>query len=181
MTMHSVDRRFLPLLAAVAVLGMGLTAGCSKSKRAGANLRHMGERVQVGPLIYTVLDAEWMQQLGPGEKPRLPQKRFLILKVNVTNSGGMDSTVPALTLEGANGETFAEQTDGEGVTDWLPILRRLSPAETLEGHVLFDAPQGAYRLRVREEADLAQEEGQERSELIEIPLNLRAPPVLPAR
>jgi hypothetical protein len=141
----------------------------------------MGERVQAGPLIYTVLQAEWVQQLGDGDKPRMPQKRFLLLKVNITNSGGRDTLVPAMTLEGANGETFTEQTDGEGVTDWLPILRRLSPAETLEGLVLFDAPQGAYQLRVREEADLAQEDGQERSEIIEVPLNLRAPPVLPAR
>jgi hypothetical protein len=141
----------------------------------------MGERVQVGTLIYTVLDAEWTQQLGAAATPRMPHNRFLVLKLNITNSGGRDVAIPGVVLEDSKGEMHSEVMDGTGVEDFLPVFRKLSPAETREGRVLFDAPQGAYRLRVKEDADPAIEEGKEKSALIEIPLNLNPPTVIPGK
>lgn len=179
MTVQMSRTKLLTLLGSSIVIISGFLCGCSKAKPVEANVHHMGERVQVGPLIYTVLDAEWTQHLSGGT--RLPQNRFLVVKLNITNSGGRDTAIPGIMLEDLKGETHGELMDGAGVDDFLPVFRKLSPAETKEGRVLFDAPQGAYRLRVKEDADPAIEEGKEKSALIDVPLNLNAPTAIPTK
>ena len=46
----------------------------------------MGERVQVGPLVYQVLESDWRSELGSGG--RTPKDRYLFVKVSITNSSG---------------------------------------------------------------------------------------------
>ncbi len=136
----------------------------------------MGERVQVGPLIYTVLESEWHEQLGEIPDLRAPQHRFLALRVSVTNSGIKDSGVPPMELVDPNGETYTELSDGRGLAQWLGSLRILKPAATEHGRVLFDVPSGAYRLRVKEEAEL----DEEKTALVDIPFQVPpGPPRLP--
>jgi hypothetical protein len=134
----------------------------------------MGERVQVGTLIYTVLDAEWRDQLGAQPKTRLPQHRFLAVQLMATNGGSAVCGVPMLSLVNESGKSYEELSDGEGLEDWLGYLRTLKPGETIQGRVLFDAPLGAYNLRLVNDADLEDQ----RSALVDIPLQL-GPRALP--
>jgi hypothetical protein len=137
----------------------------------------MGEAVQVGPLIYTVLDAEWFDQLGDPPNVRVPQQRFLAIRVSVTNSGSGPSGVPTLRLEDSRGKAHEELTNGEGLSDWLGYLRTVKAAQTERGRLLFDVPLGTYRLRVVNDADPENE----RVALVEIPLQLGSPIPAPAK
>jgi hypothetical protein len=42
--------------------------------------------------------------------------------------------------------------NGEGVPDWLGMLRKVQPAETQTGRVVFDVPRADYQLRVTDDA-----------------------------
>lgn len=108
----------------------------------------MGERATIGPLTYNVVETKWRSQLGDGFKLRIPQQRFLMITLSVTNGGGKEVSVPLLTLENQNGQTFQESDNGEGVNNWFGILRTLSPAQTQQGRLVFDVPLSSYRLRL---------------------------------
>ncbi len=133
----------------------------------------MGEPVQVGPLTYTVLEAEWHRQLGEGPGARLPAHQFLALRMTVTNGGSREFAIPSMSLIGPGGESYPELTDAQDVPEWLGLYRTLKPADTDRGRVLFDVPRGVYKLRV---ADDAADPEQERWALIEIPLQLELGP-----
>jgi hypothetical protein len=108
----------------------------------------MGDKVPAGPLTYNVVDKVWRSQLGDGIQARVPENRFLLIKVSVTNSGGTEVSVPLLQLEASSGKLYSEVEGGEGVEEWFGLLRTLSPGQTLQGHILFDVPLGSYRLRL---------------------------------
>jgi hypothetical protein len=163
--------------AGAVVLLCVLAFGCSSgASRTGSSVRPMGEAVQVGPLIYTVLDAEWFDQLGDPPNVRAPQQRFLTIRLSVTNSGSGTSGVPALRLEDSRGRTYEELINGEGLSDWLGYLRTVKAAQTERGRLLFDVPLGTYRLRLVNDADPENE----RVALVEIPLQLGSPVPTPA-
>jgi hypothetical protein len=157
------------LLLLVSILTAGLAlASCRRAKDASfIGTFHMGERVQAGPLIYTVLEAEWKTQLeGSG---RMPANRFLFIRVSITNSSGSTVSAPAFILEGPDGKRYEEVTEGLGeVRDWLNILRTIAPAQTEQGYVIFDAPVSAYKLVMSD----AGEVGNEKYAHVEIPVQL---------
>jgi len=163
---------------AVALATGLLLCGCI-GRQPGADTRvyRMGEPVAVGPLIYTVMDTEWLSQLGEGPTGRVPQNRFLLVRLSVTNSGASSSAIPAISVVDAGGQSHLELTDGQGVQEWLGYLRTIQPAQTERGRVVFDVSPSAYRLRVTNDA----EPGTEKAALIDMPLQL-APvsPTLPA-
>lgn len=128
----------------------------------------MGERVTVGPLTYNVIESVWRSQLGDVFKTRVPQQRFLLIDITVTNGGGKEISVPLLTLENQSGETFPESENGEGVDNWFGILRTLSPAQTQQGRLVFDVPLTSYRLRLTDGG----EPGTEKYAWVEIPLRI---------
>lgn len=128
----------------------------------------MGERMQVGPLIYNILETKWVAQMGDMLHQRVPKQRFLLIKVSVTNSGGKETSVPFLTLENSKGESFPEEQSGEGVDNWLGFLRNIQPAQTEEGWILFDVLPNSYSLRVAAETP----DGDEQTLLISIPFNI---------
>ena len=76
------------LRAAIGVLLFCVLCGCS-SRGAGSRIAayRMGERVPVGSLIYVVLDTEWLDHFGDPPHARLPEQRFLAVRISVTNSG----------------------------------------------------------------------------------------------
>jgi hypothetical protein len=150
-----------------------LLAACGQRQANPSRVYRMGEHVQVGPLIYSVLDAQWKTEIGEGSQLRSPNNRFLLIQLSIHNSGGAETFAPPLKLEDAQGSTFAEATGGEGVPNWLGFLRKLAPAQTDQGRVLFDVPTGAYRLRV---TDGSTDPAQEKSALIDIPLHLEPEP-----
>ena len=128
----------------------------------------MGERVEIGPFVFVVVESAWRSDLGEGFQTRGAKNRFLLLTVSVTNSGGAEASVPLLSIEGSNGQLYQESNDGTGVSNWLGVLRTAKPAETLQGRILFDAPLGPYRLRVPDGG----ETGYEKYSWVTIPLSL---------
>ncbi len=127
----------------------------------------MGERVQVGHLIYTVFETQWLTQIGQGLSARVPQNRFFLVRLSVSNSGTGPLSVPAMTVEGDDGNNYSELPNGEGVPQWIGFLRQIKVAEPLMGNVVFDAPARHYKLRVADEND-------DKFALIDIPLTFNA-------
>jgi len=128
----------------------------------------MGDRVAVGPLTYNVIETAWRSQLGDEFKVRMPEQRFLMITVSVTNGGGRDISVPLLMLENQNGKQYLEADSGEGVDSWFGLLRTLNPAQTQQGRLLFDVPLGSYRLRLTDGG----EAGSEKYAWVAIPLHI---------
>jgi len=156
-------------LAAASILLLAASA-CTREKPA-MRLYAMGERAEAGPLVYNVLESAWKSQLGESAHLRVPQNRFLLLRLSVTNGSPNQISAPPTTLVSTSGTEYAELTDGEGVDDWLGVLRRLGATETVFGWVLFDAPRGDYQLRV---SDDAFDPADARLALIQIPLRLES-------
>src|SRR5712692_5918560 len=135
------------------------STACSATKSGPRDQYRMGEKVQAGPLIYTVLETQWKSQLGELLTATVPNNRFLLVKISVTNSGGSEVMVPSLSLEDAGGRSYPEVSDGRGVPQWLGLLRRVSPAQTEQGNVAFDVPTAAYKLRLSDPNDLDRDKG----------------------
>jgi hypothetical protein len=124
----------------------------------------MGERAQAGPLIYNVFEADWRAQLGEGPLARHPARRFLIVHLSVTNSGAEVISAPGLRLLDDAGQLYSETIDGQNVPSWLGLVRKLKPADTLEGNILFDVEPKSYKLKLDDDSD------PDRKVLVEIPL-----------
>lgn len=131
----------------------------------------MGDRVQVGPLIYTVLETTWKSQLTDDPTSSMPKNRFLIVKMTVTNAGKDESPVPQMSLSNASGQAFHEVSElKDDLPHWLGgILRKLNAAQTETGVVIFDVPMAAYKLKVTDGGDIEEE----KSALIDLPLQLQ--------
>ena len=160
------------ITAAVAVF----LTGCGSGARVARASHQMGERVQVGPLIYNVLEADWFDEIQAPTRARVPNARFLVIRITITNSGNKEVNVPLLNLEKADGSSFMELSEGEGVEEWIGVLRTVSPAETQSGRIVFDVRPGAYSLRLSDGSELERE----RTALVAIPLKLKeSTPVAP--
>lgn len=131
----------------------------------------MGEKVQVGTLTYSVTGTRWLSRIGRGPDEKLPANRFYALNISVVNVGSADSYLPHLSLEDQSGSLVGELGDASGLEQWVGIVRKLKPAEVLEGTVVFDAQPRAYRLR------LAGQAGDEALAYVDLPLrfDLEAP------
>jgi hypothetical protein len=153
-------------LAAICLLLPSCGAGGSASSTV---VRQMGERIQVGPLIYTILEADWLNEL-PGEaSPRVPQHKFLTIRATVTNSGSREVNMPLLHLVDDAKNEILESDDGKGVEEWFGIYRVIKPADTMPGRLLFDAKPGNYKLLLSDGGDLEKEI----TALVSIPLRLK--------
>jgi uncharacterized protein DUF4352 len=155
------------MAAGAVLLAAGCLAGCHRATSTQIDYT-MGEKVPIGPLTYNVVESTWKTQMGQIFKLRIPQQRFLLIRLSVTNGGGSEVSVPLLQLENSNGQTFMESENGEGVDNWFGILRNLAPTETQQGRIVFDVPLTSYRLRVTDGAG----PGAEKYAWISIPLSL---------
>ena len=154
-----------PAGAALACLAACLVSpACGPAVPAEARLHRMGERVTVGSLVYNVFEDQWKAQLGQGSDARVPKDRFFLVRLSVVNGGATELMIPTITLVDDAGNTYPELTDGDQVPEWTGYLRRVKPAETLQGHVVFDVAPKHYRLRVTDE-------NSQQSRDIDIPLN----------
>src|ERR1019366_5324148 len=97
-----------------------ILAGCSKAPKQEAKLYGAGEKAPVGGLSYSLVDSQILQQLGddPGS-PRMPQNRFIVVQVSITNAGNEEVSIPGMTLVDDGGQTYKELADGTGVQRWL--------------------------------------------------------------
>jgi hypothetical protein len=143
----SPTRRTIAAAATAALcLMLAALSGCTEKQA----VHQVGEKVQLGGVVYSVLDTEWASQLETGgAAPRLPQHRFLIVRVNVNNAGNREVNLPLLHLVGTDKAEHLELNDGQGVSGWMGILRTLNPTESKDGRLLFDVPvTGSYSLRL---------------------------------
>ena len=131
----------------------------------------MGQKVQVGKIVYSVLEAEWRSDVPGGKQP--PKNRVLQLTMSITNSSSQEMSMPTLRLLNANNDEFPEYTEIEGNMYWLGLLRRLQPSLTETSAIYFDVPIGAYKLEVVDHSDAENE----KTSYIEIPASLAPPPV----
>lgn len=155
--MQSHIRRILPLfcLAAAALIA----TGCSKKDKPDPSKTFaMGSPVSVGPFTYVVTESEWKESLDGGNgSTRLPQDRFLILRLSVSNHSTADAYVPMLTLIDSKGKEHRELDKGDGLSQWLGVLRPLTPSQSETGEILFDVAPGEYSLVVSSGGDAESE------------------------
>ena len=140
-----------PALAAIFLLSLAL-AGCSSfSAKNAPTIYAAGDKATVGSLVYNLTDAERSQQLGDDPaNPRTATARFYLVKVSVSNSGADEQPIPAMSLVDDAGKSYPELSDGTGVANWLGVVRKVGPAQTEQGYVVFDAPTSHYRLRLND-------------------------------
>lgn len=131
------------LLVLMSLLGVGC-----KEREGPKSEARMGEPAVAGSLSYNVIEAQWRSQLQAFPTPRFPERQFFLIKVSVTNSGNADASIPFLTLESPSGDSYKELENGAGVDGWLGVLRRVAPAQTEEGWIVFDVPANTYKLRL---------------------------------
>ncbi len=154
------------LTIALVTVGILLQPGCSKPQV--AREYRAGDPVTTGPLTFNVVQSTWKSQLDAFPVARVPDHNFLLIHVVVTNGGGSDASIPLLKLENSKGESFSESENGSGVDNWLGLLRRVSPAQSSDGWLLFDVPTNAYRLRVSD-GDIEHEQ----FAYIDVPLSMK--------
>jgi hypothetical protein len=157
-------RSALILISGFTLLSLTL-AGCSRSSKNQPVIFAAGDKATVGPLVFSVTDTERTQALGDDPNTaRTAQNRFYLVKVSVLNSGGEDQPIPAMTLVDDQGQSYPELADGTNVPNWLGVVRKVGPAQTEQGIVVFDAPTKHYRLRLTDPFD-------EKEISIDIPLD----------
>jgi hypothetical protein len=148
--------RFALLLGCIGAAVLLSSCGQS-SPRAESRVYDSGEKAMVGPLTYNVVDSRILPRLGDNPATaRLPQNRFYLVQVSITNAGNSDAAIPAMTLVDDKGQTWNELTDGSGVSNWLGIVRRVKPQQSVQGAVIFDAPAQHYRLRLTDDSEDAE-------------------------
>ena len=154
-------------------LGLALIflSACGESSSTDSIVYKMGDKVPVGTVVYTVLEADWRSELAGEGLPQTPKNRFLVLKVSITNGGGAQVAIPMLTVENVRKESAMEVQEVKNLPNWLGIVRLINPAQTDTGYIVFDVPTGAYKLRTTD----AKEPGAETTRLVDIPLSLEPP------
>jgi len=139
-----------------AALGLSaLLLSCSSNRPEPVRTFPMGDRVALGHLIYTVFEGQWLTQIGEGAAARIPQQRFFLLRMSITNSGADEVLAPNLTLVDDAGQPYGELSNGEGVPKWIGYLRPIKPAESAQGDLLFDVAPKHYKLRITDESEKA--------------------------
>lgn len=148
----------LPLMAAF------FLSSCGEERGYVVRTYNLGERIELGHIVYVVFETQWLTQIGELPDARIPQNRFFLVRMSAVNSAGTDVIVPNMTIQDDSGNTYRELSDGTGVPQWTGYLRSVKPAESVQGNVLFDAPPRRYKLRITDETG-------ERAALVDIPLS----------
>ena len=141
--------------------------GCAPKQAATVRTYAMGERIQLGNLIYNVFESRWLTQVGEGVGARVPENRFFLVRVSITNSGPNEVIVPLMTVTDDSGKTYTELSNGDQVPQWIGYLRSIKPAESLQGNAVFDCSPRRYKMRLGDE-------GEQRAALVDIPLTFTA-------
>lgn len=158
------------LKSTLIVLSLSLLSSCGKHADSVRTFR-MGEKVEVGSLVYTVVSADWRPELGDGNNAK---DRFLVIQLSVTNGGGSPMASPLTHLIDAQGKEYGELQEVRNFSQWMGLIRNVSPASTESGAIVFDVPLAIYKLKV---SDGNVEN--EKSAQVEIPLELNGPATAP--
>jgi len=153
-------------LAAV-VSAAGILSSCSDEPKASpVRTSNMGERVTLGHIVYTVFETQWLTHLGEGADARVPQNRYFLVRLSAVNVGTGEVIVPNFKVEDDSGNSYPELggDQAQGVPQYIGYLRRVKPAESAQGHAVFDCPPRHYRLKIMDEDS-------ERMGYVDIPLS----------
>jgi hypothetical protein len=142
--------RFSAVLPQVAALTAVFLAGCSQPTFP-VRTYSMGEKVTLGHIIYTVFETQWLTQAGVPPDVHIPQNRYFLVRISASNSGGSDVIVPNLSVEDDKGASYPELDRGDGIPQWIGIVRNVAPAEAAAGNLVFDCPPGHYKLKISDE------------------------------
>jgi hypothetical protein len=82
------------------------------------------------------------------ETAEAPDAAFLVLDLSITNNDRSASILPPLKLIDAQGREYDESDKGILMPGRFDTLKKLNPGVSSRGYVVFDAPQGAYLLKV---------------------------------
>jgi hypothetical protein len=153
---------FVSWLAASSLL---LLSACSSTPSRQTKIYQAGEKAAVDRLTYAVIDSQIHPRLGDDpNNPRVPENRFYAVQVAISSGASTELPIPAMTLVDDSGKNYNELADGSGLQHWLGVVRRVAPAQTERGEVLFDAPAAHYKLKLTD--DSVQEDV-----YIDLPLN----------
>ena len=105
----------------------------------------MGEKVQLGKLIYTVFETQWLTHLGDAATGRVPQNRFFLVRFSAVNSGSNDVTVPTLTIQDDQGQVLRRnpQRRRRAAVGGIPAQRQAGRLRA--GQCLLRRPSGALQ------------------------------------
>jgi hypothetical protein len=140
---------------------------CVGGKETAPKVYEEGSRVEVGHLIYTVFETQWLPQLGSGDTARMPKNRFLLVRLSAVNSGSEELDIPNISLKDDHGTAVEEMSDGEGVAQWVGYVRKVRPADSLSGNIVFDAEPKHYIMRLTDENG-------ENAAMVDLPLTFSA-------
>ena len=142
-------------------------SACSEDKAYPVRTYSMGERVDLGHIVYTVFETQWLTQIGEGPDARIPRNRFFLVRMSAANSLGTAVMVPSVSVEDDSGSSYPELSSDVGAPQWMGFLRNVKAAESTQGNVVFDAPPRHYKLRIADETG-------DRIAYIDIPLSFGA-------
>jgi hypothetical protein len=138
------------------------------------NVFHLGDKVQTGSLTYTVLETKWRAQIGEGPLARVPEHRFLVIHLTVTNTSPQSLDLSPFTIVDQSGQTYPESMDGRSIPYWMGMIRQLKPSYTLDGTVVFDVEPKSYKLKLDDVSGAAMA-------MVELPLQFEAgEPAIPS-
>ena len=162
--MVPVHMRVSFVFLGVVVLSAALGCGCADHSVPVVRTYQMGDKVSIGSLLYTVLETQWLTQVGVPPDEKVPQHRFFLVRVSIVSRSGHDDVmVPNLSVEDDSGKSYSELSSDIGAPQWIGLLRQLHPADSMAGNLVFDCPPGHYKLRVLDDAA-------ENAALVDIPL-----------
>jgi hypothetical protein len=162
MLRHFRSRFVLPLLAVLFLSSCG-----DEEKSFPVRTYNLGDRIELGHIVYVVFETQWLTHIGEGPEARIPQHRFFLVRLSALNGGGSELIVPNMTIQDDSGNTYNELSEGTGVPQWAGYLRNVKAVDTVQGNVLFDAPPRRYKLKIADETG-------ERTALVDIPLSFGA-------
>lgn len=151
----------------VALASLVFLTSCAGSKDKTVKVSEVGSRVEAGHLIYTVFETQWLPQIGAGDTARVPKNRFFLVRFTAVNSGSEELYVPNMTLLDDQGHAVEELQEGDQVPQWVGFVRKVKPADSVSGNVVFDAEPKHYRLRLTDENG-------DKAALVDLPLNFNA-------
>ncbi len=101
--------------------------------------------IRVGYMVYEVFGVEWKNRLGD-ELRQYPDAKFLVIDIGIENVDTRPRTVPPFKLIDNEGREYQESSKGIFMDSAIGLLKNLNPNVTTHGYLVFDVPQGNYKL-----------------------------------
>lgn len=129
--------------------GAALLTSCKPPKtKINRKTTPLGERAEVGSLVFLALETKWSTQFGEVPRIRVPKSHFLSIRISITNQGGSSAGCPLLSLVDDADQRFPEVDDAKEVDGWLGLVRIIQPGNTEFGWIVFDVTPSNYALRL---------------------------------